>query len=213
MIARVILAPDLHDRLIADAAAAFPCECCGLIEGVREIPPPLAGEVLSRPQAGRGGGGQIDACMWGHEVRALAVHPTHNLAMRPDRFEIDPAAHIALLRRLRGTGRDIVGCYHSHPNGAAGLSDWDRDGAFDEDFLWLVIAVTASGPIPGRHWERAHPCASQRIPALHRPMTPEDGRAPGKSSPHANQAFEAKLAAFVFDADGPRGLPICAAAP
>lgn len=183
MIERVVLAPDLRTRLVTEAEAAFPSECCGLIEGVRE-------ENL---------------------VRVRAVHPTRNLASHPDRFEIDPAAHIALLRRLRGTGRDIVGCYHSHPNGAAEPSAWDTNGAFDENFLWLVVAITGVAP-PWPYWERARPWASQRIPALHHPTTPGDGRGPGESSSHTNPPFEANLAAFVFDGDGPRELQICAAA-
>ena len=42
-----------------------------------------------------------------------------NLADTPDRFEIDPAEQIKLMRALRGAGREIIGCYHSHPNGSA----------------------------------------------------------------------------------------------
>ena len=71
----------------------FPRECCGLIEGERH----------------------------GDTAVAVALHATRNLAEASDRFAIDPAAQFALLRALRGTGRDIIGCYHSHPNGHANL--------------------------------------------------------------------------------------------
>ena len=74
-------------------------------------------------------------------MRATAFHPTRNLAAEPDRFEIDPSVHIRLLRALRGTGRDIVGCYHSHPNGRAELSPRDRQSAGDENFIWLIAAI------------------------------------------------------------------------
>ncbi len=191
MIARLILAPDLRGRLAAEAAAAFPRECCGLIEGVREFPPPLAGEVPSRAQAGRGAGGcNVDKTRY--EVRALDLHPARNMATRPDRFEIDPAAQFALLRRLRGTGREIVGCYHSHPNGAAALSPWDRQGAFEQDFLWLVIAmapVRSTCLPPGtRPTGSAAPDLSRMLEdqgligglGRHGIVTPRDGRAPSE---------------------------------
>ena len=41
-----------------------------------------------------------------------------NIASEPaTRYRIDPAEHIALTRHLRGTGRSILGAYHSHPHG------------------------------------------------------------------------------------------------
>ncbi|HEX3675428.1 MAG TPA: M67 family metallopeptidase [Rhizomicrobium sp.] len=118
------LPPHLRAQFEAEARAAYPRECCGLIEGV------AAGEV----------------------VRATALHPTRNMATQSDRFEVDPAEHLRLLRALRGTGHGIVGCYHSHPGGRAQLSARDRDCITDDGFLWLVLgagdtlAAYACGP-------------------------------------------------------------------
>jgi len=116
MIAALILSDLLRAQLAAEARAAFPRECCGLIEGRIERP----------------------------TLHVTALHPTRNLSDAVDRFEIDPAEHIRLLRMLRGTGRDILGCYHSHPNGRAEPSDTDRDRAIDEGFVWLVQPLTAT---------------------------------------------------------------------
>jgi proteasome lid subunit RPN8/RPN11 len=117
MIARLILPQALRDRIAAQVCAAFPRECCGLIEGTRE-------------------GGA--AC-------ASAIHPVHNLESEPDRFELDPAEQFRLMRALRGSGRELIGCYHSHPNGRAELSPRDRAGAGENDFVWLIAGVTAEG--------------------------------------------------------------------
>jgi proteasome lid subunit RPN8/RPN11 len=117
MIASLLLPRALRDRIAAEARAAFPRECCGLIEGRRE----------------------------GDATQASAVHPVRNLAAEPDRFELDPAEQFRLMRALRGTGRELVGCYHSHPNGRAVLSPRDRAGAGEDDFLWLIVGVTAEG--------------------------------------------------------------------
>ena len=91
--------------MAAEARAAFPRECCGLIEGTRE-----AGRVLG----------------------AVALHPTANLSAPPDGFEIDPAAHLRLSPVVRAAGREIVGCYHSHPRGQA-VALRTRPGAGAED--------------------------------------------------------------------------------
>ena len=113
MIATLALPAGLRAQLAAEARAAVPLECCGLIEG--------AGE--------------------GSALRVTALHPTRNLAAAPGCFEIDPAEHVRLLRGLRGTNRGIVGCYHSHPGGAAEPSPRDLAAAVDDGFVWLIAAV------------------------------------------------------------------------
>ena len=72
-------------------------------------------------------------------MRALLLHEVRNVAADPrTHFEIDPAAHFRLARSLRGTGREIVGCYHSHPDALAEPSATDRAGAAEEGFFWLI---------------------------------------------------------------------------
>jgi len=101
----------LRARLLQEACAASPRECCGLIEG-RWL---------------KGGG-----------IEALALHPARNLAAEPDRFAIDPADHLRVQRTAREGGAVIVGCYHSHPEGRPEPSDRDRAGASERDFVWLI---------------------------------------------------------------------------
>lgn len=117
MIREVVLSHDLRARIETEARTAFPVECCGLLEGARD----------------------------GGTVRIAAIHPTRNLADAPGRFAIDPQAHIRLLRALRGTGRAIVGCYHSHPEGRAEPSAHDREAAAEENFIWLIEALPKTG--------------------------------------------------------------------
>ncbi|HWY16281.1 MAG TPA: M67 family metallopeptidase [Rhizomicrobium sp.] len=112
MISALLLPGPLRAHLIKEARGAFPRECCGLIEGM----------------------------VSGAHARATALHATRNLAVEPDRFEIDPAVQFALLRRFRGAERGIVGCYHSHPNGRPAPSARDCVAAVEENFLWLIAA-------------------------------------------------------------------------
>lgn len=116
----LILPPALAAQIEGEARAALPRECCGLIEGVRD----------------------------GNGIAATALHPAPNLSSQADRFEIDPAAQFAALRAARANGREIVGCYHSHPDGAAAPSAHDLAGAGEDGFLWLIAATArAEGPV------------------------------------------------------------------
>jgi len=109
---RVELPAALAAALRAQAEQASPRECCGLLEGGRTEQ--------------------------GFTIQAL--HPVRNLSDDPDRFEIDPQGHIAAVKQARANGGSIVGCYHSHPRGAAQPSASDRAGACEDDFLWLIVA-------------------------------------------------------------------------
>ena len=111
----LILPRDARARIEEAARVAWPQECCGLVEGMRI----------------------------GSTVVVAAVHPARNVAGASDAFEIDPAEHIRLLRALRGTGRAIVGCYHSHPNGDPEPSERDRQGAAESGFVWLIVALNS----------------------------------------------------------------------
>jgi proteasome lid subunit RPN8/RPN11 len=59
------------------------------------------------------------------------------------RYRVDPAAHIALNRRLRGTGRQVIGCYHSHPHSAPVPSEADHAEAYYPEFIWLIVSLRA----------------------------------------------------------------------
>lgn len=116
----MMLPPALLAQLRSEARAAYPRECCGLMEG--------EGAIIT------------------------ALHPARNLATAPDRFEIDPADQF----RLKREGRNIVGCYHSHPHGVAEPSRRDAEGAGEIGFLWLIAAGDALGAFvwDGRAFQR-----------------------------------------------------------
>lgn len=117
MISRIAIPLELLKQIEAEARAACPRECCGL----------LVGQRLS------------------DVAEVFLAHPAANIAESDDRFEIDPRAQFTLLRALRGTDREIVGCYHSHPNGRPEPSARDAGGASEAGFLWLISAIDAQG--------------------------------------------------------------------
>jgi proteasome lid subunit RPN8/RPN11 len=106
-------------RQIMDAAeAAYPNECCGLLVGHRQ------------PNG---------------VVEVTRVHPSANLRPQRDRFEIDPRLWVDLARALGKGPHQVVGLYHSHPDGPAQPSAVDLQAAWGEELVWLIVAVTAAG--------------------------------------------------------------------
>lgn len=67
------------------------------------------------------GQGQLDA----------VPMPNRAAGDRREAYLVDPAAHLALARRLRAEGGRIVAVFHSHVEGPACLSSRDLEGAID----------------------------------------------------------------------------------
>ncbi|WP_260927480.1 M67 family metallopeptidase [Novosphingobium sp. 9] len=106
----VTLTRSLHANLLEEARDHHPRECCGL----------LLGE-----------GDRIDSLV-----------PAPNVAATPEtHFEIDPVVLLAAHRRAReSAAAQIVGYYHSHPNGLAEPSGTDRQHSTGDLRIWAIIA-------------------------------------------------------------------------
>ncbi len=100
----------LRRQILAEARAAAPGECCGLVLGRRGA----------------------------RTAAATVLHPARNMETAPDRFTLDPADHFAAQRAARAGGLGVIGCYHSHPDGMAQPSAADLAGASEDGFLWLI---------------------------------------------------------------------------
>jgi len=69
-----------------------------------------------------------------------------NIASMPaTRYLVDPAEHIAINRRLRGSARSIVGAYHSHPASPPLPSERDRAEALYPEFVWMIVSLAGPG--------------------------------------------------------------------
>ncbi|WP_309623816.1 M67 family metallopeptidase [Novosphingobium sp.] len=97
----------------------------------------------------------------GQGERVALAQPTANVHPRPERhFEIDPGALIGAHRAARGGGLELLGYYHSHPNGLARPSATDAAQASGDGRIWAIVAAgsvswwrdTAKGfePLPTR---------------------------------------------------------------
>ena len=103
----------------------------------------ISRSLLARLLADARAAGPNEICglLLGSRDEIVEAVATANLASDPTAgFEIDPGEHLALARSARALGREIVGCYHSHPRGHAIPSAIDRARAAQDGFLWLIVA-------------------------------------------------------------------------
>lgn len=101
--------------MVAHARRECPLECCGLLVGRH-------GDVI-------------------------AAVPLANVAANPEtRFRIDDREHIALRRTLRrfAPPLDILGVYHSHPEGPPVPSPRDIREAYYPEWIYVVVGLSGS---------------------------------------------------------------------
>lgn len=77
----------------------------------------------------------------GRDGRVEKAMPAANVHSDPLRhFEIDPAALIAAHRAARAGGAEVVGYYHSHPDGHPLPSATDCEHASGDRRVWAIVA-------------------------------------------------------------------------
>lgn len=64
-----------------------------------------------------------------------------NVRRSPTKFQVEPADHFAAIRRARAAGFEVVGAYHSHPNGPSGPSDMDRVRLADPTMVHVIVSL------------------------------------------------------------------------
>ncbi len=83
-----------------------------------------------------------EACglIWGKGVNVELVEQTRNVALDPLLgFEIDPIALLRASRVSREQERQVIGYFHSHPNGCAEPSITDAQMAASDGRFWLIV--------------------------------------------------------------------------
>jgi len=93
----------------------------------------------------------LEGTVTGTVVQVERVHLAPNVAAdRRLAFEVDPRVLLRLHRELRGTPRDIVGVWHSHPDGNATPSATDFARTYDPSLAWIITGVTGAGATASR---------------------------------------------------------------
>jgi proteasome lid subunit RPN8/RPN11 len=104
--------------MVAHAREGSPAEVCGV----------LGGESGERSRADRS-----------QRVENVATTPR-------TRYELDPAAQLAAMQTIEADGREVVGFYHSHPEGPAGPSETDAAQATWPGYSYVIVSLAGEAP-------------------------------------------------------------------
>lgn len=64
-----------------------------------------------------------------------------NIKRSRTRFQVEPADHFAAIRRARSAGFEVIGAYHSHPQGPSGPSETDRTRLTDPAMFHIIVSL------------------------------------------------------------------------
>jgi len=93
--------------------------------------------------------------MWGgHVVRASELVPADNIAAthrRTSSYQLDWHALLRALARMRDTGLELIGFFHSHPDGTGAPSAVDLRGA-SRHLIQVIVPVSRGRAGAPRAW-------------------------------------------------------------
>lgn len=117
---------EAFEAMRGHAAAAYPLEACGLLVGSR---------------------GPND------RIIVTRAAPARNIERdRPhDRYELDPRDYMRVDREAAKAGLEVVGFYHSHPDGPAAPSPTDVERSWPV-YRYVIVAVHQGTPKDVRGW-------------------------------------------------------------
>ncbi|ATX81373.1 Proteasome lid subunit RPN8/RPN11, contains Jab1/MPN metalloenzyme (JAMM) motif [Mariprofundus ferrinatatus] len=122
---RLRIADDCLKAIKEQGESGYPHEICGLLIG------------------------RLDAEGW--QISEVRQVDNLNSERAADRFELDPAAYQRIDRELRGSGLEIVGVYHSHPDCPAKPSPTDLGSAW-EGFAYPIVSICDGKAASLRCW-------------------------------------------------------------
>ncbi len=107
--------------------------------------------------AERGGDEEICGVLAGEygeeRSRVVAAHPTANVAESPEaRYRIHPEELLATIESIEGANNEVIGFYHSHPNGPTGPSETDADRATWSGYSYLICALAGEPSLGSWRW-------------------------------------------------------------
>lgn len=113
-----------RSELLGHARTNAPHECCGVL------------------------GGQL-----GDQMTVETIQQIENTAPDPAvRYQMDPEALMTTIDRIETAGHELLGFYHSHPDGPSQPSATDRKEARWRDYLYVIISLTDNPTITAWNW-------------------------------------------------------------
>jgi proteasome lid subunit RPN8/RPN11 len=118
--------------MVAQAEAAKPLECCGLLAGVLQSP--------------------ADGSAESPHGLVRRRYPLVNAAASPVLFESEPRSMLDAVRDIDRQGLEILAVYHSHPTSAPIPSRTDLERNFSPDVINLIVSLAEDPPTMRGWW-------------------------------------------------------------
>jgi proteasome lid subunit RPN8/RPN11 len=116
----IVIPESIREQILTHAREGAPEEVCGVLSGTENA----------------------DAHHDETDHRVEVHHPAENVAERPrTRYEIDPREQLELMETIEDAGREVVGFYHSHPEGPAGSSATDSAQATWPGRSYVIVSL------------------------------------------------------------------------
>ncbi|MFB6184596.1 MAG: desampylase [Haloarculaceae archaeon] len=112
---------DAYDAVVDHAHEGAPEEVCGVLGGTD-----------------------------GDAARVTTVRRAANVAASPrTAYALDPGEQLAAMESIEAAGDDVVGFYHSHPDGPAGPSRTDAERATWPGASYVIVVLDGAHPFVG----------------------------------------------------------------
>lgn len=121
---RLIVPAEVYRKMLAQAEAERPNECCGLLSGVLE-------EGIGR---------------------VVTIHPLVNALASPVEYRSDDRSMFLAVRDLTSKGLDVLAVYHSHPTSPPLPSKKDLASNYSEDVVNLIVSLLTQPPVVRGWW-------------------------------------------------------------
>ncbi len=122
----LIIPKKIFDDISEHSKDSYPEECCGILVG-----------------SDRDGDRIITES---HRAKNVAEERRH------ERYLIDERKLIDVMKTVRGSGVDVIGFYHSHPDYPSRPSGFDTETAAWPGYSYLIASVEKDGVASARSW-------------------------------------------------------------
>lgn len=108
-----------YKKIVKQAKAEFPDECCGYLGGVKN----------------------------GEDISIKKIYPLTNIDHSNEHFSMDPKEQFDCIKSMRNEDLSMVGNYHSHPESPSRPSEEDKRLAFDPTILYGILSLQDKEPV------------------------------------------------------------------
>lgn len=127
----ILLTAEHSQSILQYAEQAYPEECCGLLLGIHQSVDGAEVNIVQEVYA--------TSNVWNHTLSDLE-QSDDSVATAHRRYRIDPIAMLQAQQYARAKALDIIGIYHSHPDGLAVPSEWDRAWAWTQ-YSYAIVSL------------------------------------------------------------------------